>query len=335
MAWTVFADERVVRYLDASLRRGRRSHAYLLSGPPGVGVLPLAKQLAQALLCVGDEPPCGSCRSCRRVASGAHADLTMIEPGGASVTISIDDVRQAQSTAALQSYEGRGKVFIFHGAERLTLPAANALLKLLEEPPDQVTLLMTSEDEEGVSATVRSRCQTLRLRPLPFQRIVTALREQGIAEEDAFRIARHAAGKLEIALTLANDPALIAARRDALEELLNLVMSPATDRLRWAERRAESFYRQRDGVLAQLETWESLCRDAVLVAAGADEGLGDPAMASDLQILAVSAEEGWRSGSAVRQTMEMLQRNVNARLALEALLLALPSRERPPETDPE
>ncbi|MDA1095843.1 MAG: DNA polymerase III subunit [Chloroflexi bacterium] len=335
MPWTVFADDRVVRYLDASLRRGRRSHAYLLSGPPGVGVLPLAKQLAQALLCIGDEPPCGSCRHCRRVASGAHADVTIIEPGGPSVTISIDDVRQAQSTAALQSYEGRGKVFIFHSVERLTTFAANALLKLLEEPPNQVTLLLTSADEEGVPATVRSRCQTLRLRPLPFQRIVTALREEGIAEQDVFRLARHAAGRLEIALALAKDPALIAARREALDELVNLVVSPATDRLRWAESRAESFYRLPDGVMALLDTWESLCRDAVLVAAAAEEGLGDPTMEPDLRILAVSAEEGWRSGVAVRQTIEMLQRNVNARLALEALLLALPYRQRPPEPDPE
>ncbi|MBI4236492.1 MAG: DNA polymerase III subunit delta' [Chloroflexi bacterium] len=324
MPWTAPADVGAVRYLEESLRSGRMAHAYLLSGPPGVGVLALARQMAQALLCQGPEPPCGACRHCRRVAAGTHADLVVLKPTGVSGAILIDAVREMRAFATLQPFEAHGRVLIIDGAEAMTRDAANALLKLLEEPPPGVTLLLTTADEEAVLETVRSRCQPLRLRPLPFRRVAEVLQQQGVGPEEAERLARLSGGRLEAALSLAQDAGPLKERQETLTELTGLAHLGPAARLRRAGEMAETFFRDREGLYARLELWASLWRDALFLAAGATEGIPDPSAVPSLRGLAASVADAAKTLTEVRATAEALRRNANPRLALEALLLSLP-----------
>ena len=324
MPWTVAADEQAVRYLDQSLKQGRLAHAYLLSGPPGVGVASLARQFAQALLCDGDDPPCGACRHCRRIGNQTHADVVIVRPSD-NGSILIETVRELQSIASLQPFEARGKVLIIDGAEAMTHEAANALLKLLEEPPSGVTLVLTTADEDALPDTIRSRCQTLHLKPLPFSQVEEVLRERGVDPKEAKRLAHITGGRLEASLALVDDPAYLDARREALEELHEARIAGASDRLRVAGRMAEGFFRDRQRLFTRLDLWASLWRDALLIAAGTPEGITDPESLADLEALHVSVAEAARALNDVHFTLSALRRNANARLALESLLLNLPA----------
>ncbi|MCH7608577.1 MAG: DNA polymerase III subunit delta', partial [Chloroflexi bacterium] len=191
----VHGHELAVRTFEAALKSGRLHHAYLFSGPAHVGKTTLATQLAQAVNCTGSDPPCGACGPCVRIGAGMHADVVTIEidpdaTEGARTVISIDAVKDLIASAHLRPYEGRTRVYIVQSADRLSQDAANALLKVLEEPPPDVLLLLLTDNPDGVLPTIRSRCQLIELRPLPVARVAELLRdEHGAGEEQAEMLA--------------------------------------------------------------------------------------------------------------------------------------------------
>ena len=136
--WQVVGHRRAVSLLRRGLEKGTLAHAYLFTGPPRVGKMALALNLAQALNCEAAEPPCSRCPSCLKIASAKHADVQIIALTSAAdaddaktrAEISIDQIRQLQHSASLPPFEGRYKVFIIDGAELLSIGAANCLLCL-------------------------------------------------------------------------------------------------------------------------------------------------------------------------------------------------------------
>ena len=187
-SWPVIGHEWAIELLAHAIRSGRLSHAYLFTGPSQVGKTTLARAFAQALLCeTGQGAPCGesACRTCQRIAQGRYPDVQII--AAEKNTIQIEQVRALQADAALSPLEGRRKIFIIREIERATLPAANALLKTLEEPPPQVILLLTSTRRDQVLPTILSRCQIVALRPLPLEQVQAALRERWQWTRNALR----------------------------------------------------------------------------------------------------------------------------------------------------
>ena len=144
-SWPVFGHRWAVDLLDRGLRAGRLPHALLLAGPTQVGKRTLAMALAAALICQADEKPCGQCRSCRLVAQGVHPDVRLVAADdserGRDGVLKIDQIREMQREASLSPMEARYKIFVLRDLDRANLPAANALLKTLEEPPAQVVIV--------------------------------------------------------------------------------------------------------------------------------------------------------------------------------------------------
>jgi len=138
--WRVIGQERMVSLLRRSLDKGIVAHAYLFTGPPHIGKMTLALDLARALNCEATKPPCGECVSCQKIDQGKHADVQIIGLNSINDTsgdkrqaeISIDQIRQLQHSANLPPFEGRCKVFIIDRAEFLSIEAANCLLKTLD-----------------------------------------------------------------------------------------------------------------------------------------------------------------------------------------------------------
>ena len=140
--------------LISSLRRGRASHFYLISGPAGSGKHTLARLLAAALQCEDPQAPCGVCHACRKVLSGNHPDyITVEDPEHKKVAVKI--VRQIRDDMFIRPNEGKKKIYLF--PQELGIEGQNALLKILEEPPGYGVFILLAENAEQLLTTVRSR----------------------------------------------------------------------------------------------------------------------------------------------------------------------------------
>ncbi len=172
----IYGQDRAIEQLKTAFKSGRMHHAILLSGPDGIGKQTLARVVANLLLCeapVASEP-CLNCGACHRFHEGAHADFLTIgllqkSDGSFEKMIKVDQVRTLQKTMSLKSYEGGRRVILITDAERMNPSTANALLKTLEEPPQDTVFVLTSNAPSGLLPTVISRCQSLRLAPLSQQ----------------------------------------------------------------------------------------------------------------------------------------------------------------------
>lgn len=199
----IVGNRRVVERLGSLLASGRLSHAVILEGPPGCGRRTLAIALAQTQLCPeakgGDA--CGDCASCRQVAEGNHPDVTVLPAASVQADLPVALVREAVVDAATaSSLMGRGRAFVIPDAERMKGPSANALLKVLEEPPPGTRFILTTRRAAGMLSTIRSRSQRYRLHALGDDELVTVLIRQGLGEAEARRrlAAGHGGGVREV-----------------------------------------------------------------------------------------------------------------------------------------
>lgn len=152
--------------LSAALAQGKTGHCYLLTGPAGAGKRTLARLLAAALQCEGREKPCGLCGPCRKALADIHPDIITVDTPDRK-TVPVERIRALQADAYVRPNEGQRKIYLFPRAQALTESAQNALLKLIEEPPPYGVFLLLSDVPEKLLPTVRSRCQLLRLEPVP------------------------------------------------------------------------------------------------------------------------------------------------------------------------
>ena len=167
--------------LRQRVESNRLPHALLLCGPEGLGKRAMAQRLGQLLLCQAPREgmPCGVCDSCQLVQAGNHPDLYLVEPEEGSKTIKVDAVRELSRSLGLKSQYGGRRVGLITPAERMTVNAANSLLKTLEEPPEDAVLVLVSHHPAGLPATIRSRCQ---MQTIPAPDVTAAaewLEEQG------------------------------------------------------------------------------------------------------------------------------------------------------------
>jgi DNA polymerase-3 subunit delta' len=229
----IIGQHRVKQFFQKALERGRMSHAYLFVGHRGVGKEALALELAKALFCSSSTPkPCQECSDCLRVAKLNHPDLQFIFPAPTKVreeeqngiiksiaanpyqreeiwanpSISIERIRELRRISSYKSLEGKGRVIIIVDAERMTLEAANALLKILEEPPQKMYLLLVSSKANLLLPTITSRCQLIKFDPLTVEEIEEALIERtAVQRSQALLSARLAAGSYRRALELLDE----------------------------------------------------------------------------------------------------------------------------------
>ncbi|MFC6591386.1 DNA polymerase III subunit gamma/tau [Deinococcus lacus] len=142
----VIGQEHVKDVLRSALEQGRIGHAYLFSGPRGVGKTTTARLIAMAANCTGPEPrPCGECESCRAVRAGSHPDVLEID---AASNNSVDDVRDLREKVSLAAMRGGKKIYILDEAHMMSRAAFNALLKTLEEPPGHVIFILATTEPE-------------------------------------------------------------------------------------------------------------------------------------------------------------------------------------------
>ena len=327
-----FADivghDRPIALLRTALRSGRVAHAYLFHGEEGIGKGLVALRFAQALLCESPPAPdatdaCGLCRACCQVEARTHPDFLFLEPDreAANPQIKIEQIRELESQVVYRPLIAARKVFIIDEADRLTIGAANALLKTLEEPPSHSLFLLTTGRLDALPATVRSRCQRVRFTPPAIdvvQQTLTARR--GLSPADAHFLAMHTQGRIGQALEA--DPA---ATRAQEQELCNVISAASLQSAASTLAATDAIYKSDRGTetLAWLAGW---VRDLILTRAGADDDL----------LLHRNQSAALRQGAQPAQLDALLDlfgaiddltrgrnRNLNLQLGLESALLGL------------
>lgn len=310
-----------VDLLHRQYQAGRVPHAMLLSGPPNVGKSTLARFFAQYLNCQAEVKPCGHCLSCRKIVSGSHPDVRILDDE--EQAIKIDEIRGLQRELSLSPYEGVYRVAILCNFERATINAANALLKTLEEPASQVVLILTTLDPGALLPTIVSRCQGIGLRPLPLREMVEALQTRWQATPaQAELLAQLSAGRLGWAIRALTDASLLERRETCLQDLLDLLQMHRMERLAYAQNLSHN-----QAVLQEtLLVWLTIWRDLLLLHSGGRTKILNLDWQERLQTIAAHATIGQTREMVdkLRKALLNLDYNVNPRLNLEIVLLKMP-----------
>jgi DNA polymerase III subunit delta' len=327
-----FADlighQRAIALLRSTIRQDRVAHAYLFHGEDRIGKRLVAIRFAQAVNCddtasAAQGDACGRCRSCTQIEAGTHPDVTRIEPDPeqANPQIKIERVREMESQIIYRPLVGRLKTVIIDEADRLTLGAANALLKTLEEPPAHSLFVLVSSRPLALPGTIRSRCQAVRFVPparTDVERALAARRQ--LAPPDARFLA--AMTQARIGEALGADLAALRQKHADYRAVTSMkaLGSPAAA-LAIAEALAKG-----DGAAEALDWVARWLRDLVLVKIGADADLLlDAERLTELRDVARRADADALLDlvTEVESLERATARNVNGQIALETLLLRI------------
>lgn len=323
--WEIIGHDDVVEMLQRAIHADRLPHSLLIIGPAGVGKTRLGLELAKVLNCTGESRPCQHCIHCRHIEQGSHPDVTLVERAEGKESIAIQQIRSLRDAASLRPFQGRRKVYLIEDAEGLTDQAADALLKTLEEPQPQVTLVLTASDSDALPETVVSRCRTIQLRAVAAADLARALQERGSEPKQAERIARLARGSVGWALRVAKQPALMREQEQVLAQLRSLPDLGLEARLQLAESLVAD-RKSRSSVRRNVELLALLARDLLLLTYDLPPLLTE---ASDRELTREQAQRLGPEGALcylkrLRLTMDRIDQNVDPRLALEALMTGMP-----------
>ncbi|MBE7518881.1 MAG: DNA polymerase III subunit [Thermoflexaceae bacterium] len=344
----IIGHEAIVRELRSFAASDDPPHALLLAGPEGCGRGLLALEYARLLNCEAAASPgpslplpslpCGVCRPCRLIAEGAHPDVILLGPGDTlcrpragegshelhpdSRDIRICQVRGLIELAARYPFEARYRMVVIDPADRLGRDASHTILKTLEEPPGHTVFALVTAAPEMIIETVRSRCRRIDVHPVSRSEIEAGLIARGIDAAVAARAAAGCHGLPGRAIAFAADPALMGDRDRLIARCARVAAGLVPARLAHAGELAESWRRERSVVLRALDAWEAFWEERLRAAAVAPGPLDAAGPVAALR--------------AVAQARADLQAQVQARPALELMLLTFPpvTLDADPEEEP-
>jgi len=296
--------------LMRSVQAGRIVHALLFTGPKGTGKRTAANLFARAMLCTGEDKPCGVCPACKRYLAGMHPDVRVVRPE--KNTIKVDDIRDLIEYLALRPYEGGKHIAIIEQAEKMNASAQNALLKTLESPTGDVMFFLISDTPGSLLSTILSRCQTVRFRELSVAECAGVLEGKGIEAERAKMLSGLAQGSVGRALELHEDEAFFELRTRVLQSLESL-KGDAT-----VAAAAAMIAEEKGSERVILEIMELWARDLMAIQNG-----GVPFEAADVERLKRSGLNGAKLLKAVLAAGQKLSANVSWVNVLETMYFEL------------
>ena len=323
--WDLTGHEWAVNMLKKHIVHGTTRHAYLFSGPPGLGRRTLALRFAQALNCptpLQAGIPCGVCRDCKQIEVMRHADLTIVQSDLAGGILKVDQIREARKTLILKPYMSKYRVALFLRFHEANDNAANALLKTLEEAPSYAVLILTADTPEQLLPTIFSRCEVLRLRPLSVEMVQRELERRAVENSRARLLAHISGGRMGYAIRLIENDSLLEWREERLDDLLKLLPASRVEKFAYADKLA----RDKDSMRQTITFWLSYWRDVMLRTAQAETPLVNVDRNVEIEDLAgrMDLSSARTVVGGLENALEKLERNVNPRLLAEVLLMDLP-----------
>jgi DNA polymerase-3 subunit delta' len=327
MTWDLIGHDWAVQLLRGHIRNNSLRHAYLITGPQGIGKANLAIRFIQALNCPEQgsaEVPCLVCSTCKRIKQKEHPDLFPISVGDESTQIKVDQIRELIHSISLSPYESKRRFGLLLDFEHANPNAQNALLKTLEEPPGSVILILTAITSEVLLETITSRCEEIKLNTVPLDITSQGLQElHNLSQEEANFLAHISGGKPEIALAMHANPEILQRRTALLDEHFKILSGNSIKRFAYAEQ----LNKNPQKVQEMLDIWISLWQDILHQGSQSKTPLQNIDREQEIHHLLKEVDL-----SMARNTLSLFQRahrlldlNANRKLTLEDLLLGLPT----------
>lgn len=312
--------DRAKRLLQNGLRNDRLSHAYIFAGPLGSGKKETARAFVAALFCTRNaDDSCGECLECRKLAHGNHPDLYWIEPDGAS--IKIDQVRELQQQFAYRSSSAGTKVYVMNEADRMTVQAANSLLKFLEEPQVPAIGILITENGQALLPTIQSRAQWVPFFPLAPMNMKPTLLAEGLSPE-LVNVAVHLAAGIEAARSLIQIN-WFAETRNVMIQLMKDVAQKQPFVVSVQQKVMKSEVAEHlDTLFDMIMLWY---KDIIHVCFGRKQSIVYIDQADSLAKLAFTRDAAWWIACMERavEARKRLRSNANAQLVLEQFLIGV------------
>jgi DNA polymerase-3 subunit delta' len=343
--WPEWVDAAATKRIRDAVRGARIGHAYLISGPKGVGKAALARAFATGLCCPNVSAddrsrPCGACRACRNVERDSHPDIEIFslesqamlaDKPGRGGNLTIDTIRRLRASASLHPLECERRLLIIEDAETLLEPAQQALLKTLEEPPGRITVVLLADEAEVLLDTVRSRCQEIPVRPIAQAAVEQALLKAEVEPELAAELAALSRGCAGWAMAAVGDTKLLTMRRAERESAAGWIKSDRYTQLVTAFRLGDQFSKRRSDVTGVVQAAIQILRDEMIDSVQMSNGMVPNSTTNRSMTGGVAASplSLSRAIAASLRCLSDLESNVRPRLALEAMVMAWPSSETP------
>jgi len=344
--WPFVGNEHIAQYLEKRAARGQAGGAYIFNGPDNLGKTTAAVHFVQVLLCQnrgsGGHTACGTCEVCRRFLrssgegedaengeAGNHSDLHIIRKAKDKKNISIEQVRDFMRTLRMSSFLNSYKIGIIKHAEALSREAANAILKILEEPNAQVVIILVTHNMELLPQTIVSRSQVLRFAPVEFDKIYEHLtKDKGVPRATAKTIARLSLGRPALAAKFSEDKEFY----DRYLEQVNLFVNFFQTDINASFGAISGFLGgkpsgQEAVRLARraLEAWQGIVRDWLLYAYDRPDLVQHMVVEKELKSIQKKRpdREALRLYRVLKEAREQLDANVNPKLVMESVAVAI------------
>ena len=264
-----------------------------------------------------------TCPTCSRIARLEHPDLFPISVGEDSKQIKVDQIRELIHSLSLSPYESKNRFGLLLDFENASPSAQNSLLKTLEEPPGSVILILTAISADALLETIRSRCEEIKLNPVPLDVTSQGLQDlHNIPAQEALQLAHISGGKPETALAMHKDPDILIRRNSLLDEHLEILSGNSVRRFAYAQQVSQD---QRK-VTELLDTWISIWQDILHRSGGSQMPLQNIDREEDITRILdqVGLDAARESVALIQRAHRLLGENANLKLTLEDLFLGLP-----------
>ncbi|MET3700041.1 DNA polymerase III delta prime subunit [Bacillus oleivorans] len=307
-----------------ALQRDRLAHAYLFEGTRGTGKVQASKLLAQSFFCINrieDCEPCGECHHCKRIESGNHPDVHIVQPDGQS--IKKGQIQELQMEFSKSGMESTKKFYAIVHADRMTTNAANSLLKFLEEPHSQTMAVLITEQIHNMLSTILSRCQVVSFRPLSANLLIKQLISSGIPQDMAPLLSQ-LTQNIDEALALFSDEWFAQARKKVVK-LHEALQKSEEEALLWLQQEWYKHFQDREQVNMGLQMLLFIYRDLLSIQLNRKEKLIFPSIVGELErsALSISQTTVLNSIETILHTKRMLDAHTNNQLLMEQMVLNL------------
>ena len=314
----------VLKMLKNSLLKKRVAHAYLLEGIRGTGKKEIALLITKALFCeslIEGFKPCEACHNCRRINSGNHPDVHKVEPDGLS--IKKQQIQDLQEEFSKKGVESSRKVYMISDADKMSVSAANSLLKFLEEPNSQTTAFLLTEQPQQLLPTILSRCQILSFKPLSPQAMINQLTENGVNPMKAPLLAQ-LTNSLEEAYELNVDDWFAQAQKIVLK-LYEVLKKNPLEAMVTLQGNWFSHFKEKEQINRGLDLLLLIFKDLLYIQLDKQEQIVFKAESERLRQYALDTSGRRLSDqmSAILEAKRKLAANMNPQLMMEELVLNL------------